>query len=1039
MNKKYLFLLALTFFFATGHSQWQQTNGIEGGIGNAGFNVGNTLFLGTSNNDNSVYTSTDNGNSWTRILNGVPSGISTFTQLNSTLYFCYESTANDSGGIYYSNDTGATWSELQTVQIPYLKKIRSHNNNLYAISISGLYRSANGGSSWQQLALPYSNYYPVDFCSIGNVIFIAFPLPGGTEVWSSSNDGNTWSLTTGTNLPGTGSVSHFLAGGSDLFILLSGNGIYKSSNNGSSWSSLPSVSADRLFYSNGCLVYTNNGGTNMYYSLNQGTSFTNFNVNHPINDIVYLNNELLMMCHESACVKIDQFGGYLESNDGIIASGIPKLWGNKSNKVETYIRYVGAYSSSDEGQTWQTTNRNFEKVYQNNNYVYGTDSYTFAYQFSKDNGNTYRYVPGILLPSNYVRGIAGSNDTVYIASANGLYSSLDTGLTFNLLYNSFNSPDVQDVKPKGNKIYACTELNVYVSQNYGSSWTIINTGLSPTLKKEKLFVLNGNVYLIAHNNIYTASFLFRLNESTNTWVNCTPGLPVARFYDLITRQNQLMIATGNGIFLSINNGATWNDISQGLTDQLTYSLYADSTNVYAGTSSAGVWVRSLNDAIFVPSVTLISDAINDSACAGQTITFTAGGAAQFQFYLNGNPAGSLSANNIFNGSSFQNGDSISVIGYGFAGGTDTATIVLNIINSAPPVISLQSNVNSTRVCPNTSFTFTASGGINYEFNVAGINQGSTSNSAINYVATGNFNVYVTGYDSNNCHSTSTTLNYQVYSNPAPPQPSICMVTVDSLSTHNIIYWDKTGFTYVDSFRIYREDVTNVYSHIGSVAFNDTSEYHDYAANPNVTTKRYKLSAIDSCGNESPLSNYHNTIYVTSSGNGQYNWNLYVIENSANPVANFLLMRDDNSTGNFQQIGSTAGNQNVLNDPNYALYPNGSWRIHTSWSISCDPSRGAINTSRSNIKITSTNAITKPEQEFLLRVYPNPFAEQFIIETVLSSDKPMFELVNTYGQKVIETSLTDYKTTISTLELAAGVYYYRLRTSSKTQTGKLIRK
>ncbi|PCH95280.1 MAG: hypothetical protein COB85_04685 [Bacteroidetes bacterium] len=93
-------------------------------------------------------------------------------------------------------------------------------------------------------------------------------------------------------------------------------------------------------------------------------------------------------------------------------------------------------------------------------------------------------------------------------------------------------------------------------------------------------------------------------------------------------------------------------------------------------------------------------------------------------------------------------------------------------------------------------------------------------------------------------------------------PSICMVTVDSTSTKNVIVWDKTGMTNIASFRIYR-DIIGIYTYVGSVDFNSLSYFTDTTGgiNPNTTAYRYKISTLDSCGNESDLSTFHKTILL----------------------------------------------------------------------------------------------------------------------------------------------------------------------------------
>ncbi|MBI4946120.1 MAG: SprB repeat-containing protein [Bacteroidetes bacterium] len=200
---------------------------------------------------------------------------------------------------------------------------------------------------------------------------------------------------------------------------------------------------------------------------------------------------------------------------------------------------------------------------------------------------------------------------------------------------------------------------------------------------------------------------------------------------------------------------------------------------------------------------------------------------------------------------------------------------------------------------------------------------------------------VTVSDVNQCTQTASA----TITEPPADSARICMVTVDSLSEYNIIFWDKTVFTTVDSFIVYREIATNNYQPIARLPYSAESLFIDtvntlYFPNtgdPNAGTYRYKIQVHDTCGGYSDFSPYHNTIYFLNN-NGTFYWTTsYSIENSPNPVTSYILMRDDSSNGNWHAVSSVTGSQQVVSDPLYVIYVNtASWRVKTNWGINCTP-------------------------------------------------------------------------------------------------------
>jgi len=283
-------------------------------------------------------------------------------------------------------------------------------------------------------------------------------------------------------------------------------------------------------------------------------------------------------------------------------------------------------------------------------------------------------------------------------------------------------------------------------------------------------------------------------------------------------------------------------------------------------------------------------------------------------------------------------------------------------------------------------------------------------------------------------------------------PAICLVTVDSVSKNNIIYWDKTPFVNVaDSFIVYREVSSGLYKPIGSQPYSAMSMFvdtirHKYKfpytdGDPNKGTYRYKIQYKDTCGGYSQLSRYHNTIYVTYTGGGQFQWvNRYSIEGQlSEPVDNYVLVCDSNLSNKWFSIASVAGTQNQVIDNTYATstafntkYPSARWRVQTLWSTVCTPTlkinQAAITKSVSNIKnnlnvSVGINSITNDDK---LSVYPNPASDMLTVSLQDNvSSTCSLQLVNLLGENILIQQIQGNITQIRLGGIANGVYYLRV--------------
>lgn len=303
------------------------------------------------------------------------------------------------------------------------------------------------------------------------------------------------------------------------------------------------------------------------------------------------------------------------------------------------------------------------------------------------------------------------------------------------------------------------------------------------------------------------------------------------------------------------------------------------------------------------------------------------------------------------------------------------------------------------------------------------------------------------YGSNACGDGGNSVLSVVFD--APRSQEICLVTVDENSDHNIVVWEKTFDPIIDSFRVYRNIPSLGFVQIGSVGFDSLSQYEDSATgiDPNITQYQYEVSILDTCGNEHPLSSFHQTIFVQApqvNGNDiQLDWDDYL----GLPAGAFYyrIMRDTAGTSNWQAIDSVINSVTIYNDIN-ALNEGSllSYRIEIVMPDICEATRAQNhNSTRSNrTQQVPGNVSTGVVQDWMadaINVYPNP-ADEYV---TISSKNPLLsyytvELMDINGKLVSLVSSAGTRATIQLAGLERGVYILRISSENGSIMKRVVK-
>ena len=141
-----------------------------------------------------------------------------------------------------------------------------------------------------------------------------------------------------------------------------------------------------------------------------------------------------------------------------------------------------------------------------------------------------------------------------------IYRSTDKGKSWEPFANGIpKEATVNSFLPIGNKIYAATEYHgIYIIKDGASSWSRIGKGLPENTDINAIAVIN-NVFVTGtlKNGIFISTDSCLNWKQSNVPVNHTP------IRCLLAFRNKIFAGADDGIYESMDNGNTWNQIYKG--------------------------------------------------------------------------------------------------------------------------------------------------------------------------------------------------------------------------------------------------------------------------------------------------------------------------------------------------------------------------------------------------------------------------------------------------------------------------------------------
>jgi hypothetical protein len=269
------------------------------------------------------------------------------------------------------------------------------------------------------------------------------------------------------------------------------------------------------------------------------------------------------------------------------------------------------FLSPNSGESWDLDTTGFNippNTWYGINTLFEMNNYIFAAQASNvyrstNNGNSWTMVSTLNSFSSLRFASIGNNLFAGIWGGAGVYVSSDSGLSWTAAGSGITSNYVNTLVANGSNLFAGSN-GIFLSTDNGLSWTPVNTGLT-NLNVLSLAVNGDNVYAATQGGVFISN-----NNGTN-WTAINNGLVDSTSLTTIAfLGNKLFAGTYNGVYISNNNGASWSNVSNGLPNLFVTSFASLGSNIFAGTSGAGVFKAAINALSTIDDITINVSQVN---------------------------------------------------------------------------------------------------------------------------------------------------------------------------------------------------------------------------------------------------------------------------------------------------------------------------------------------------------------------------------------------------------------------------------------------
>ena len=563
-----------------------------------------TIYAGTVNG---LWSSSDEGQSWKSVhpaLNDL-SVVSQFVSDDELLVLAIKFGSNYNNNPYFlrSTDAGQTWTQVAIYENPpyvYLGtsaedvEIWREGGRIWINNQAELYYSTDDGLTWTQIIHPPDVYFYEAAVNGDNILAYNYYAR-----YRSSDLGVSWSITQDT------AYNQGLFADGPFLLLLAQDSIFRSTDFGQSWvggaTNLNNVDGIKRAADGSFLLFSNE-----IYRSADGLSWqqiTQSSQYYGIRSGVESGSSYVVAGSGGIFHTIQNNTQFEQFHNGLIGSRINSMAALPNGKLMVSTTYNGIWSSLNDGLNWVKTPGPSNSIYSNIGFIemivkgdtlwaIGTNDSLYQLVGNSNVWTKMLDADAWFAGESFFRII---DHDLYLVEDARIRRTKDNGAHWEtLVVDSGTSYGLRDIAKFGNYLfYTTNDGEVFRSDDDGANWELNYSFWSPGAHRyNKLGVSGGRLI------VWSEYESFYSTDNGNTWqLLSMTGLPQDSWGDVYFEPGEILYFQNlilctmpfNGVWVSFDQGNSWESLNNGLKNLRGRRLVSAGSNIFLGAVTSGVW------------------------------------------------------------------------------------------------------------------------------------------------------------------------------------------------------------------------------------------------------------------------------------------------------------------------------------------------------------------------------------------------------------------------------------------------------------------